>query len=122
MRLLEREQDTLQDVSPELLLWITEWVSNWGSLGLPFNVQNLLGNWLQLIGQIILVFNAQQQYWQEGPGAYYMRCSKTAKNDSLCQKNIAEKTISAAQIDRLQYQIIQMQQKIELLEQKLSKI
>ena len=28
---------------------------------LPFNVQNVVGNWLQLVGQAIEVFNAQQQ-------------------------------------------------------------
>ncbi|MDU4752415.1 MAG: hypothetical protein E6X86_15470 [Clostridium butyricum] len=38
---------------------------------LPINVQNAFGNWLQLIGQVILTYNAQQQYFQGGPGRYF---------------------------------------------------
>ena len=34
-------------------------------------MQDSFGNWLQLIGQVILTYNAQQQYFQGGPGRYF---------------------------------------------------
>jgi anti-sigma28 factor (negative regulator of flagellin synthesis) len=38
---------------------------------MPFNVQNAVGNWLQLVGQAIETYNAQQQYFQGGPGRFF---------------------------------------------------
>jgi hypothetical protein len=38
---------------------------------IPFNIQNAVGNWLQLVGQVILTFNAQQQYFQGGSERYF---------------------------------------------------
>ena len=38
---------------------------------MPTNVANAFGNWVQLIAQVIVMFNAQQQYSQAGPGRYY---------------------------------------------------
>ena len=60
-----------QDIPPQLLLVIGELLGNVMAGSLPFNVQNVVGNWLQLVGQAIEVFNAQQQYYQGGPGRYY---------------------------------------------------
>ena len=72
----ENLEETLQDAHPEGVLLLAELLGNISSYHMPFNVQNLIGNWLKLIGQIILVFNAQQQFWQNGPGHYYSRCNK----------------------------------------------
>lgn len=58
----------MHDAHPEGVLLLAELLGNISSYHMPFNVQNLIGNWLQLIGQIILVFNAQQQFWQSGSG------------------------------------------------------
>ena len=60
-----------QTLHPELFVLIGELLGNIIAGNTPFNVQNAIGNWLQLVGQAILTFNAQQQYFQSGPGRYY---------------------------------------------------
>lgn len=60
-----------QTINPQFFLIIGELMGNVMAGNMPFNVQNVIGNWLQLIGQAIEVFNAQQQYMQGGPGRYY---------------------------------------------------
>ncbi|MGN0144220.1 MAG: hypothetical protein ACI398_04505 [Clostridium sp.] len=60
-----------QHVYPELFILIGEVIGAIVSQRLPINVQNAFGNWLQLVGQAILTYNAQQQYYQGGPGHYF---------------------------------------------------
>ena len=60
-----------QSLNPELFIVIGEILGNIIAGSIPFNVQNALGNWLELVGQAILTFNAQQQYFQGGPGRYF---------------------------------------------------
>ncbi|EHJ00712.1 hypothetical protein CDLVIII_4185 [Clostridium sp. DL-VIII] len=60
-----------QSLNPELFIIIGEILGNIISGSLPFNVQNAIGNWLQLVGQAIETYNAQQQYFQGGPGTFY---------------------------------------------------
>lgn len=60
-----------QKLYPELFVLIGEVLGNVISKKLPSNVQNSFGNWLQLVGQVILTYNAQQQYFQGGPGRYF---------------------------------------------------
>lgn len=60
-----------QDLNPQLFVLIGEILGNILAGNMPFNVQNALGNWLQLVGQIIETYNAQQQYFQGGPGRYF---------------------------------------------------
>lgn len=60
-----------QNIYPQLFVLIGEVVGAIISEKLPINVQNSFGNWLQLIGQVILTYNAQQQYFQGGPGRYF---------------------------------------------------
>lgn len=60
-----------QTLHPELFIIIGEILGNIVAGSVPFNVQNAIGNWLQLVGQAILTYNAQQQYFQAGPGRYY---------------------------------------------------
>lgn len=60
-----------QTLHPELFIIIGEILGNIVAGSVPFNVQNSIGNWLQLVGQAILTYNAQQQYFQAGPGRYY---------------------------------------------------
>lgn len=69
-----------QDIPPQLVLVIGELLGNVIAGNLPFNIQNLVGNWLQLVGQAIEVFNAQQQYYQGGPGRYYNPIYRNAAN------------------------------------------
>lgn len=60
-----------QQLDPMLVTVIGELVGNVIAGNLPFNIQNLVGNWLMLVGQAIETFNAQQQYFQNGPGRYF---------------------------------------------------
>ena len=69
-----------QDLNPELFIIMGEILGNVVAGNIPFNVQNALGNWLQLVGQVILTYNAQQQYFQGGPGRYYDIRNKNVSN------------------------------------------
>lgn len=60
-----------QDIDPMLITVLGEVVGNILSGNMPTNVANAFGNWVQLIAQVIVMFNAQQQYSQAGPGRYY---------------------------------------------------
>ena len=64
-------QGGFQDVNPELFIALGDILGMILSCNMPFNVQNAFGNWLQLIGQAILTYNAQQQYFMGGPGRYF---------------------------------------------------
>lgn len=60
-----------QSINPQLFVIIGQILGDIIAGNLPFNVQNVVGNLFQLVGQVILTFNAQQQYFQGGPGRYY---------------------------------------------------
>lgn len=77
-----------QDLNPELFVLIGELLGNAIAGNLPFNVQNALGNWFQLVGQAMLTFNAQQQYFQGGTGRYYNPKYKNVANP-FCGANAA---------------------------------
>lgn len=77
-----------QDLNPELFVLIGELLGNAIAGNLPFNVQNALGNWFQLVGQAMLTFNAQQQYFQGGTGRYYNPKYKNVSNP-FCGENAA---------------------------------
>ena len=72
-----------QDMNPELFAIIGEIIGQIAAGKMPFNVQNAIGNWLQLVGQVILTYNAQQQYLESGPGKYYDIKNKNIQN-SYC--------------------------------------
>lgn len=115
---MERQTETtLQDVHPEALLLATELLGNLSSLQMPFNVQNLIGNWLQLIGQIILVFNAQQQLWQNGPGHYYNCCNKNIGN--TMQTENGDVLRKQADMQAMQAEIVQLRQRLDQLQWQL---
>lgn len=111
-------EETLQDAHPEGVLLLAELLGNISSYHMPFNVQNLIGNWLQLIGQIILVFNAQQQFWQSGPGHCYNRCNKNIDNTTTtmdhttrCQNGMSEQQI-LEEIAALRIRLEQLEQRL----------
>ncbi len=60
-----------QCLNPELFVIIGTILGEIMAGNLPSNVQNALGNWFELLGQVILTYSAQQQYFQEGPGLYF---------------------------------------------------
>lgn len=80
-----------QSVNPELFILVGELLGNVIANEIPLNVQNAVGNWLQLVGQAILTYNAQQQYYQQGPGRYFTPDSFNVDN-SFCQSNNQDST------------------------------
>lgn len=60
-----------QNVHPELFTVTAEILGNIMAGNMPFYVQNAVGNWFELVGQVILTYNSQQQYFQGGPGRYF---------------------------------------------------
>lgn len=81
-----------QDLHPEAFIVIAEILGDVMAGNMPFNVQNAIGNWLTLVGQTILTYNAQQQYFQNGPGRYYDIKNKNVGNP-FCQQT-AQQPIS----------------------------
>ena len=59
---------SISDIPPGLYTIIAEALGVYISRNLRLNDQNSIGNLLQLVGQVILTFNAQQQLRQQGPG------------------------------------------------------
>lgn len=83
-----------QTLPPELFAIIGEILGNIIAGNIPFNVQNVIGNWFELVGQVILVFNAQQQYFQGGPGRYYDPKNYNIDNP-FCSNNSTSSTNSS---------------------------
>ena len=69
-----------QDLNPQALIAIASILGINIASKLPFNTQNAVGNFLELLGQVIITFNAQQQYFQGGPGRYYNPIYRNAAN------------------------------------------
>ena len=80
-----------QDLDPMLMLVIGELIANSISCKLPSSVLNAYGNWLQMVGQVIETFNAQQQYHEGGPGRYYNPEYKNIDNP-FCSNEYVEFT------------------------------
>lgn len=59
----------LSDIPPALFTITAEILGVLISESLRLNQQNSVGNWLELVGQVIETYNAQQQLRQQGPGA-----------------------------------------------------
>mgnify|MGYP004731705845 CR=1 FL=1 len=123
-----------QDIPPQLLLVIGELLGNVMAGNLPFNIQNVVGNWLQLVGQAIEVFNAQQQYYQGGPGRMYNPIYRNVANpfcstsSDESQTNVAsnrnKKSSSNSSSNSTQSNddIYQLKQSIELLTKQIDEL
>lgn len=109
-----------QDISPEILLAIGDLLGDILARGLPFNIQNLLGNWMMLIGQVIITFNAQQQYMENGAGQCYDTCHKNSGNISPGkQENKSSRSIDTAadNIFALEARLIKLEDEIAEIRQ-----
>jgi hypothetical protein len=115
MTMERQEACNLQDVHPEALLLATEFLGNLNALQMPSNIQNVLGNWLVLIGQILLVFNAQQQLWENGPGRCYSRCNKNID----AEPSYSDRFCRQADSQSLQAEIVQLRQRLDHLQWQL---
>ena len=123
-----------QDIPPQLLLVIGELLGNIIAGNLPFNIQNVVGNWLQLVGQAIEVFNAQQQYYQGGPGRYYNYIYRNADNpfcssandesQANVESNKKKKTTSSnsSKEKESNNEIYELKQSIELLNKQIEEL
>ena len=108
-----------QQVNPELFILVGELLGNVIANEIPLNVQNAVGNWLQLVGQAILTYNAQQQYYQQGPGRYFTPDSFNVDNP-FCQSNQSNQDgMSVEQLRQFQETLEQLVKRIETLEQEL---
>lgn len=78
-----------QDANPQFLIIATTILGTILAEKMPFNIQNSVGNWLELLGQTIIYFNAQQQYFQGGPGRIYNPIYRNAANP-FCENSSDE--------------------------------
>lgn len=127
-----------QDLDPQLLIIGTSILGASLASKMPSNVQNIAGNWLELLGQVILTFNSQQQYFQGGPGRIYDPIYRNASNpfcntqSDESQRNVSTSHTSpkapidspnleqiAKTIDDLHKEIINLKREIQAL--KMSK-
>ena len=119
-----------QDIDPMLITVCSEIISNVISGKLPYAVANSYGNWLQLIAQVIMVFNSQQQYQQSGPGRYYNRAYKNVSNpfcneadypnggeQIVKKKNKKKRKNTNNSIDDLKAEIDKLKKEIERLKE-----
>lgn len=82
-----------QRVNPLLFIVIGNILGDAVAGRLPFNVQNAIGNWIQLVGQAIETYSAQQSYFQSGPGRYYSPNNLNITN-STCPTESSSSTSS----------------------------
>ncbi|MBD7911441.1 hypothetical protein [Clostridium cibarium] len=115
-----------QSLNPELFIVIGEILGNIVAGSIPFNVQNAIGNWLQLVGQVIETYNAQQQYFQGGPGRYFNPIYYNV-NNPFCSSNSTSSTQNTSSSDNnkkikaLEDRINQLTDEIEKLKNKINK-
>ena len=112
-----------QDLNPQLFTVIGELLGSIMAGNMPFNVQNAVGNWLELLGQVILTCNAQQQYLQSGPGRYYNTNNKNV-NNSFCasNSNSSSNTSSCGELDELRKSISNLMGEVKELKKEINKL
>lgn len=117
-----------QSLNPELFIIIGEVLGNIVAGSIPFNVQNAVGNWLQLVGQAILTYNAQQQYFQGGPGRYFNTryynitnpfCNTNSTNTNNNNTTKSSNKNNSAKIELLELRINQLESEIEQMKNKV---
>lgn len=104
-----------QDIDPLLLSVFAELLGNVLSGELPTNLVNSLGNWIQLIGNVIALYNAQQQYQEGGPGRYYSPNYKNL-NNSFCTTKAGN---SSKEIKNIDKEIKELKKEINCLNNKI---
>ena len=122
-----------QDINPVVFIVIGEVIGNALAGELPFNVAVSISNWLNLVGQVIETYGAQQQYFQNGPGRYYNRafrnvgnpmckCESTSNSNTTNSNCNMESTENISdEISKIKDQIDDINKKIEGLLKKIEK-
>ena len=128
-----------QALPPELFAIIGEIIGNIIAGNIPFNVQNVIGNWLELVGQVILVFNSQQQYFESGPGRFFdpknynienpfcsnnppSSTSRESSTSTSSNKSTTSKTSSSKNNDIKTDKIEELDKKVQELTNELNEI
>ena len=111
-----------QDFSPEILLALGDILGDIAARGLPFNIQNVLGNWLMLVGQALITFNAQQQYMENGPGQYYDLYHKNSGNLSAGQtENKSSRFMESERLEDMEKRLAAREEFLETIYRILEK-
>lgn len=120
-----------QDINPELFTIIAQILGDVISKDMPFNVQNALGNWFSLLGQTILTYNAQQQYFEGGPGNVYNPKFRNSSN-SDCQSNnggntsdnsnVSSKSTSDRKEGDLEKKVTSLENEIKTIKKEIRKL
>lgn len=128
-----------QDASPGGIILATALLGTMLSEQMPFNIQNAVGNWLELLGQIILYFNSQQQYFQGGPGRLYNfvyrnvsnpfcesaddeNQQNNSSNDSSSNDTPVNNSASSYDLNSLMFTINELHTEIQTLKEEIRKI
>lgn len=107
-----------QDLDPNMFITLATLVANISARDLPFNLQYTIGNWLQVVGQAMVAYNAQQQYFQNGPGLYYDIRNKNIGNDSC--KSSSESTVKND--CNYQHDLAELKEHIKILYEEISRL
>ena len=100
---------------PEVVITAAEVIGNISAWQMPYNVQNAIGNWLMLLGQAIVTFNAQQQYCMNGPGPCF---GEKVSTQTSAQTASQERSSIELRLDLLEGQLAELRE--QLSEQRLS--
>lgn len=133
-----------QDLNPNFFAFMADILGAVMAENLPFNVQNAIGNWLVLVGQVLITYNSQQQYFQAGPGRYYnlnfknvdnpfcqtsnntnttTQTSNDTQNSSPTQEDLLQKTLKnyENEINKLKKNMEDLKNQIEKLKENTQK-
>ena len=108
-----------QKIQPEEFIILAEIIGNLSALEMPYNLQNTIGNWLQLLGQVLITFNGQQQYYEQGPGRVFHQSNLNVDNSDCSQNQAASQIdieVLAQQIQALQSSVEQLKNRLDDLE------
>ena len=108
-----------QDVDPSLFITLSSLIGLISAQNLPSNVQAAIGNWLLLLGQSMLTYNSQLQYFQNGPGDFFdIRNKNKDNNDCSNSSKESNDCNCEEEIKKLKKQIEKLSKKIDKLESK----
>lgn len=108
-----------QDVDPSLFITLSSLIGLISAQNLPSNVQAAIGNWLLLLGQSMLTYNSQLQYFQNGPGDFFDIRNKNKDNNNCPNSSEESNTCNCEdEIKKLKKQIEKLSKKIDKLESK----
>lgn len=117
-----------QDIDPLVFAIIAEILADVITGKLSVGSINALGNWFELVAQVISTYNLQKQYFEAGPGSYFNPLNKNSFNpycdkikelkDNKKSNNINEKKILSI-INSLDNQVRELNKEVQLLQKQI---